>query len=239
MNTLRKIWVTYVLFLHILLAIVLLKSNFIEKVERKLELYKSPELSEYYNEITAYHKRIDGAVPRGAAIFIGDSITQSLATSAVSELSVNYGIGSDTTLGVLNRLPIYESINSINSIKAVVIAIGVNDLARRNNDSIIDNYEDILDYIPKNTKILVSAILPIDERVQSKKSSNERISKLTSSLKKLTENYENVVFVDSSNWLKGDDDNLKTEFHSGDGVHLSTAGYEIWISQLRAPLKGT
>ena len=236
MDTLRKTWVTYVLFLHILLAMVLFKSNFIEKVERKLELYKSPELSEYYNEITAYHKRMDGSVPRGATIFIGDSITQSLATSAVSELSVNYGIGSDTTLGVLNRLPIYESINSI---KAVVIAIGVHDLARRNNDSIIHNYEEILDYIPKNTKILVSAILPIDERVQSKKSSNERISKLNSSLEKLAENYENVVFVDSSNWLKGDDDNLKTEFHSGDGVHLSTAGYEIWISQLRASLKGT
>lgn len=236
MNTLRKTWVTYVVFLHILLAMVLFKSNFIEKVERKLELYKSPELSEYYNEITAYHKRMDGSVPRGATIFIGDSITQSLATSAVSELSVNYGIGSDTTLGVLNRLPIYESINST---KAVVIAIGVNDLARRNNDSIIHNYEEILDYIPKNTKILVSAILPIDERVQSKKSSNERISKLNSSLKKLTEKYENVVFVDSSNWLKGDDDNLKTEFHSGDGVHLSTAGYKIWISQLRVSLKGT
>jgi len=173
---------------------------------------------------------------RNAITDIGDSITQSLATSAVSELSVNYGIGSDTTLGVLNRLPIYESINST---KAVVIAIGVNDLARRNNDSIIHNYEEILDYIPKNTKILVSAILPIDERVQSKKSSNERISKLNSSLKKLTEKYENVVFVDSSNWLKGDDDNLKTEFHSGDGVHLSTAGYKIWISQLRVSLKGT
>ena len=166
MDTLRKTWVTYVVFLHILLAMVLFKSNFIEKVERKLELYKSPELSEYYNEITAYHERMDGSVPRGATIFIGDSITQSLATSAVSELSVNYGIGSDTTLGVLNRLPIYESIHSI---KAVVIAIGVNDLARRNNDSIIHNYEEILDYIPKNTKILVSAILPIDERVQSKK----------------------------------------------------------------------
>lgn len=236
MNDLRKPWVIYVVFLHILLAMVLFKSNFIEKVERKLELYQSPELSEYYNEITAYHERMDGSVPRGATIFIGDSITQSLATSAVSELSVNYGIGSDTTLGVLNRLPIYESIKST---KAVVIAIGVNDLARRDNDRIIHNYEEILDYMPKKAKVLVSAILPIDERVQSKKSYNERISKLNSSLKKLAENYENIVFVDSSNSLKGDDDNLKTEFHSGDGVHLNTAGYEIWISQLRASLQGT
>ena len=40
---------------------------------------------------------MDSLVPVGATVFIGDSITQGLATSAVVPLSVNYGIGGDTT----------------------------------------------------------------------------------------------------------------------------------------------
>ena len=60
---------------------------------------------------------MDGLIPEGATIFIGDSITQGLATSAVSNQSVNYGIGSDTTLGVLKRLPYYNSMNSAKAVR--------------------------------------------------------------------------------------------------------------------------
>ncbi len=234
MSILKKSWLIYIVCLHVLVAIILFKSNFIEIVENKLGFSQNHEISEYYNEITNYHKRLDASIPSNATIFIGDSITQGLATSAVSDLSVNYGIGSDTTLGVLQRLPMYKSINTA---KAVVIAIAVNDLPIRNNDKIIYNYKKILDYIPQSTKVVVSAVLPIDEKIRSFSSSNKRISKLNASLKKLTVNYDNVVFIDSSSLLQDNDSNLKNEFHTGDGIHLSTAGYKIWINQLKEALK--
>ncbi|MBL4763899.1 MAG: hypothetical protein JKX67_01245 [Colwellia sp.] len=234
MRNYKKIWLIYVTILHLFIGVVLLKSNFIEKVSAKNGLYQQPEISNYYNLITSYHKRMDGSIPMGATIFIGDSITQGLAVSAVSPLSVNYGIGSDTTLGVLERLPMYKSIDSA---KSIVIAIGVNDLKRRGNNEILYNYKKILEYIPHDKNIVISAILPVDENVQSVKVSNERIFNLNLELHELTRNYNNVVFVNSRSLLQNTDRNLKDNFHIGDGVHLSTDGYEVWINQIKSALK--
>jgi len=166
MPILRKLGVVYLLILHTLIVLILINSDFIEKVGYKLGVFATPELSSYYDEITTLHFRMDGNVPDGATLFIGDSITQGLATSAIAALSVNYGISSDTTLGVLNRIRKYESTARAN---AVVLAVGVNDLSRRNDGEIITNYEKILNSIPKETSVVVSAILPVDEGVQRKK----------------------------------------------------------------------
>ena len=56
-----------------------------------------------------YHSRMDGSIPDNSILFIGDSITQSLCVSAVADNSVNLGIGGDTTLDVINRLPKYKN----------------------------------------------------------------------------------------------------------------------------------
>lgn len=233
MRSLRKLGVIYLLMLHILVALMLAKSDFIDKAGYKFGVYTAPELSSYYDRITTYHFRMNGNVPDGATIFIGDSITQGLATSAISKLSVNYGIGSDTTLGVLNRVRKYESLTRAN---AIVLAIGVNDLRRRNDEKIIANYEDILSSLPKYIPIVVSAILPVDERVQSVNSENKRITRVNALLNELAGAYDNVTFSDAGILLRGSDNNLKANFHVGDGVHLSSDGYQIWIQELRRAL---
>lgn len=123
----RKAIYGYVIILHLLVVLMLFKSDFIQRVEAKLGVDQSePEISLFYKSMVDYHKRMDGSIPDGAVIFIGDSITQGLATSAISHAGVNLGIGLDTTAGVLNRLQFYKSIDRS---KAVVLAIGVNDLA--------------------------------------------------------------------------------------------------------------
>lgn len=233
MRTLRKLGVVYLLMIHVLLALVLAKSDFIEKVGYKLGVSTTPELSPYYDRITTYHFRMDGNVPDGATLFIGDSITQGLATSAIANPAVNYGIGSDTTLGVLNRIRKYESLNRAD---AVVLAIGVNDLGRRSDEIIVTNYKKILDSIPEKIPVVVSAILPVDERVQRVNSENKRISRVNKLLRDLSLEYENVTFSDAGSSLRDSDNNLKSDFHVGDGVHLSSAGYQVWIRELRRAL---
>ncbi|QUM80430.1 GDSL family lipase [Moritella sp. 5] len=233
MKSRNKVWYGYVVGLHIIIAVILVKSDFVEKVGRRIGIYQPTEISDYYNTTTTYHKRMDGSVPEGATIFIGDSITQGLATAAISEYSVNYGIGSDTTIGVINRLPFYKSVTTA---KSIVIAIGVNDLKRRDNSSIVKNHQTILNLIPKDKKIILSAVLPVDERVSSVKVSNKRILQLNSALKKMSTNYVNVIFINSSSMLQEPNGNLKSTFHTGDGVHLNTDGYRVWISQLRKAL---
>ncbi|MDY0363066.1 MAG: GDSL-type esterase/lipase family protein [Desulforegulaceae bacterium] len=219
--------------LHVLLVLVLAKSDFIEKVGYKLGVSTTPELSSYYDRITTYHFRMDGNVPDGATLFIGDSITQGLATSAIANPSVNYGIGSDTTLGVLNRIRKYDSLNRAD---AVVLAIGLNDLSRRSDEKIVTNYKKILDSISEEIPVVVSAILPVDERVQRVNSENKRISKVNKLLRDLSLKYDNVTFSDAGVSLRDSDNNLKSDFHVGDGVHLSSAGYQVWIRELRRAL---
>ena len=233
MRTLRKLGIIYLLMLHILVALMLAKSDFIEKVGYKLGVSTAPELSSYYDRITTSHFRMDGNVPDGATIFIGDSITQGLAASAIAKLSVNYGIGGDTTLGVLNRVRKYESLTRAN---AIVLAIGVNDLGRRSYEQIIANYKDILDSLPKNVPVVVCAILPVDERVQAVNFENKRITRVNKLLNELVREYDNVAFSDAGSLLRGSDNNLKSDFHVGDGVHLSSDGYQVWIQELRRAL---
>ena len=120
----------YLLLLHLFIVIVLAKSDFLPKLSYYAGINSTPEITKHYTRMMMYHERMDSSIPTGSVIFIGDSITQGLATSAISQLSVNYGIGSDTTLGVIERLDTYHSINTA---KAVVIAIGINDIKRRND----------------------------------------------------------------------------------------------------------
>lgn len=233
MRVMRKMGGIYIFLLHILLVLMLVKSDFIDKVGYRLGVYNSPELSAYYDRITTYHSRMDGNVPKGATLFIGDSITQGLATSAITKLSVNYGIGSDTTLGVLNRIKVYKSINRA---KAIVIAIGVNDLNKRGDEKIVSNFKNIFDLLPSDMPIILSAVLPVDEKVQSMRTKNIRISRLNELLLSLSDRYNNVVFMNAGSLLQGSDENLKSDLHVGDGVHLNTAGYKIWIEQIKTAL---
>jgi hypothetical protein len=133
----RRIILVYVIAIHMLFGIVLIKSDFIQRVETKLGFVKPKiEITEHFHRMLRYHSRMDGNVPKQSVIFIGDSITQGLAVTAVINPSVNYGIGSDTTVGVLNRLPVYKSIEKAST---VVIAIGVNDMEYRSNEEILRN----------------------------------------------------------------------------------------------------
>ena len=92
----------YLVILFIVIGVILVKFYFISMIQVRFGFENNG--SSRYAKILAYHKRIDSNIPDDAVIFIGDSITEGLAVSSISPVSVNYGIGSDTTLGVLQRL---------------------------------------------------------------------------------------------------------------------------------------
>jgi lysophospholipase L1-like esterase len=185
-----------------------------------------------------YHLRMDGNVPKGAVLFIGDSITEGLCVAAVADRGVNYGIGGDTTTGVLQRIPKYKSIHRV---KAVVLAIGVNDLWKnqRTDEQILESYRMIFREIPAKTTVVFSAILPIDEELEKDRyGGNARIKKLNVETEKICRDRKNCVFVDSGGRMTDAAGNLKDEFHIGDGLHLATKGYDVWIEDLSKALDG-
>lgn len=224
----RTLIIAYLAILHFALVFIIIKTDFIPKLEQKLG-YLPDELTPFYNKLVASHSRIDANLPDKTTLFIGDSITQGLAVSAVATPSVNYGIGMDTSYGVLQRIGKYKSLENA---KAVVLAIGYNDLRRRKNDEILVNYKRILDIIPRQTKIIISAILPVDERIIGI-GYNGRIRKINNALKSLSQSKSNMVFTDATENLQDSSQNLAMEYHEGDGIHLNAKGYEIWIKALQ------
>lgn len=195
---------------------------------------ENDEITDHYRRMMVYHEYMDGNVPDGAVVFIGDSITQGLCVCAVTPLAVNYGIGSDTTYGVLQRLPKYKSLEHC---AAIVFAIGVNDLSRRSDDEIISNWKLIMQSIPEDIPAIFSAMHPLDAETKNiSEESNQRIVRLNEALKNLcAEN--NQYFASAYAKLVNEKGNLDPAFHTGDGVHLNTAGYQVWIAVLQTALQ--
>lgn len=227
---LKTISIGYLLIIHILILVMLMKTDFIDRVKIKMGFPENaPELTHFYNDMVAYHKRVDPNLPDKSVIFIGDSFIQSLAVTAISPYGVNYGIGGDTTVGVLERLPFYASLKRAGKI---ILAIGGNDLTRRTPEGVIANYKDILESMPSLVEVVVVGMHPIDEKVKiAPGRTNESISIMNSMLKNLCSHYSNVAFFEMADQLRDSQGNLKLEYHEGDGIHLSQEGYKIWIEQ--------
>ncbi len=190
-----------------------------------------PEITEHYRTMLRYQRRMDGNVPDRAVVFIGDSLTQGLCTDAVACPSVNYGIGSDTTMGVLGRLAEYGSLKRAS---AVVLAVGVNDLLFRDNGAIVENHRRILATLPPDLPVVCSALLPIHEPIYGPSVvSNARIRELNSALKVLCSNEPRCVFADAGPGLVDGEGNLKESLQDGDGIHLNAEGNAIWIGVLK------
>ena len=233
MNTRSKAFFGYLLLVHLSLALVLWKSNFIEKVSTTLGITKSDKQS-FYQQMTTVHTIMDSSVPDDSVVFIGDSITQALATTAISTPTANYGIYSDNTQGVINRLPLYQSIKRA---RVVVLAIGVNDIHQHvdQSDTLL-NYKTILKSIPIDVHIIVSSILPIGPIAQTNAFNNAHINALNNQIKLLTNEYKNATFLDNMNDFIDKEGYLRSSFHIGDGVHLSNEGYSVLIDNIAGSL---
>lgn len=223
--------------LYTIIGVCVWKSNIVEKVTVKLGIAQPAELSPFYKEMTRAYRGADGAVPDGSVILIGDSITQGLPVSLLGTPSANYGIGWDTTYGVLKRLPDYT--DSISRSSAVVLAIGVNDLKRRSDAEILANYDEIISaLLPLTSNILISAIQPLDGySVEfSEDFNNDRITLMNQSLLSFAEQEPSVRYLNSYKRMANSDGHLRVDYHTGDGIHLNAEGNLAWAECLRRAL---
>jgi lysophospholipase L1-like esterase len=217
------------------LVVMSCNSNFVPWFYAKMGIkYLSPEVDSYYRKKVRQHLKMEASIPDGSIIFIGDSMTQDLSVFSVTEKGVNFGIGGDTTVGVLKRIDRYEILRRAG---AVVMAIGINDIPRRENEEIIENYKKIVGKLPKDVPIFFSSILPVDEKA-AKRHQNNRINELNRALNVICGEYGNVTYIDTGAGLKDyPSGSLKSEFHKGDGLHLNETGYKQWVTALRGFLK--
>ncbi|MGJ8696762.1 MAG: GDSL-type esterase/lipase family protein [Verrucomicrobiaceae bacterium] len=228
----------YLVINHLLLALVLWKSDFLPRLKSKLTGEHPNPHAAHYQRMVSYHRQMDPAIPDQATIFLGDSITQGLCVSAVTPLAVNYGIGGDTTSGLLDRLPHYPSLARA---KTIVLAIGINDMHHREDAATLQNIKTIRASLPPNTPVLISGILPLDPSAPGHpfKISTSRITTLNQQLATFADATPHTGFLPPSPQFTDQNGLLLPHLHLGDGLHLNPAGYQIWISALRSKLLPT
>jgi lysophospholipase L1-like esterase len=163
-------------------------------------------------------------------LFIGDSFIQGMCVTEVADHAINYGIGGDTTAGILARLPIYQSLSRA---RAVVFAAGDNDLRNGFEESaVVANYQAILSQIPENVPIFFCSLTPYGKSVTKSGEMNQKITRLNHEAKGLCAARANCHFINLSAGLADEEGYLQTQFDDGDGAHLNGSGYRICIDKL-------
>ena len=176
-------------------------------------------LIKYYNEKVASYEIENKSLSNVDVAFIGDSITDGydIKTYYPQLNAVNRGIGGDTTTGVLNRLKV--SLYDI-SPKVIVMCIGGNNL-----DSMMENYDDILqgikDNLP-NSKVIVCSLYPTAYLFSDR---NEQILSINAELKTLTQSFNYAYYDMYSIMVDGETKQFDLDYTS-DGLHPNKLAYE-------------
>ena len=184
--------------------------------------------AEYYNQKIATYESENKSLSNVDVAFIGDSITDGYdIKNYYPQLNaVNRGIGGDTTTGVLNRLKV--SLYDI-SPKVIVMCIGGNNL-----DSMMENYDDILQGIKDNlpsSKVIVCSLYPTAYVFSDR---NEQILSINSQLKTLTQHF-NYTYYDMYSVMVDSETKQFDLDYTSDGLHPNKLAYEK-ITEVLTPV---
>lgn len=166
--------------------------------------------------------------PSVELVCFGDSITQKFEwADALPEVQVaNRGIGSDTIKGMLARI---DSVAAL-SPRVISLMAGINDLVSRSPDETIVTYRALLTALRQqlpDAQIIVTSVLPVSE---SHVIPAENIIALNNMLKPLCEEF-GITYLDLFREFADESGNLLPKYDL-DSVHLTTQGYQLWLSKL-------
>jgi lysophospholipase L1-like esterase len=183
----------------------------------------------YYDQKLSMFEQMP--TPKKAIVWLGDSITDGGEWSELfpHQNTMNRGISSDNTFGVLNRL--YEVVKR--RPQKVFILIGINDIARNIPDEVIlRNYRKIIDIIQLQspaTKIYVQSLLPTNNnftQFKNHQNKTEQVLNVNEGLKKLCAE-KKITYINLYDAFLNADGKLN-EKYTNDGLHLTGEGYLRW-----------
>lgn len=175
-------------------------------------------------------------------LFVGDSITdgwrnagQPVWDQYFAPLKpANFGIGGDTTQGVLWRMQNGE----LDGYKAklIVMMLGTNNINRNSNDDIVEGNRLIVEEFKKRqpqAKVLLLGIFP--RAAESTSPFRASIKEINGKLAKLADNKQ-VFFMDIGDKFLTSDGTLTTDIMP-DGLHPNLKGYKIWAEAISDRVK--
>jgi len=232
MRKIKVLFAIYLVALHVLLGVALIKTDLAPRVAARFGIYNSqpPEEEQIIPRLREVHSQMESSVPAGATIFLGDSITMGLATAAVAPHTVNYGIGWQRSDQLIKSMDIYKSISRAGRI---VITIGTNDLLQGREAGIASRYKAILEKIPFSVPVVMSSVPPLGDVVfYGRKIENAKVREVVTSAKMVCEADPRCRFVNAYDALTTNG----TPSYGvllADNIHLAPKGYGLWINALR------
>ena len=222
----RLAFTAYVAALHVFLLVLVLKTNFWLLAEKTFGWIPPEEWSDGATQRLLARAREDRKRPPGMLVLLGDSLIQQLDETLVADDAINLGISGNTVHNLLLQLPVLRSIETA---RAIVLAIGVNDLKYRPVSDVARDYGALLDRLSAASKRIVVSVLPVNERSSTVRSRpylrNSILQSLNHELRSLCDAHEGCFFLDT--WpamLDESGADLRRELAARDGWHLSQSG---------------
>lgn len=214
--------ITYIIAVHVLLAVLVFKTNFLVLAGKTLGMVPPEEWTTSFLRQVLQQAAEDTDVPPHAVILVGDSLIAELPATAIDRRAVNYGLGGDTTHTLLARLPVLRGIATS---RAVVLGVGVNDLKYRPVHQIEQDYARLLTRLSTVRMVLAVPVLPVIESGNAARRRpylrNTTIAILDRGLSRLCAQQTNCRFLNIRPFVTATD---RISLYGNDGWHLSAAG---------------
>ena len=232
-NIKKFVFSAYLILIHCFFVIVVVKTNILHLIGEKLHVVKPVivEEDEIIPRLREAHRNMDASIPAGVTIFLGDSITMSLATPAVVPNSINFGIGWQRSDQLIKSM---ESYSSIKRARRIVITIGTNDLLQGRENGIESRYQMLLKKIPGSIDIVMSSVPPIGNVnfYGVHKVADANVKAVVASARRACAEDGRCRFVDAYSALTSNGLPIEGVLLP-DQIHLTPKGYALWINALR------
>lgn len=232
MSLKRKLVIAYLFCLHLLALFMLVKSDFLIRIYKTLggEL---PRVERFDGIDAAWNRlrNLEAASIGHRVYFIGDSNMNLVDVTGISPYALQLSMGNDTAKLLSERLAHYKRLHQA---RAIVLAIGQNDLLYRSATGVPDDIARLLARMAESVPIVLVGLLPVDEGFAPIEKRNADIVEINKQLRRIcSQRSKRCVFVDAFDKLSGADNNLRRSNHVGDGVHLSVEGSVAWANEIR------
>lgn len=195
------------------------------------------ELIEEYNTFTLTDEDNDLL---SRCVFVGDSICSGLKVYDILPAKNVVAQGNIAARNIFDFTFIVDGgeqslLSALVALKPeyIVFSMGMNDVNITSQDEFVQNYTDLLtmteSFLP-DAKLIVLSITPIDRN--SSFTANENIDSFNENLSQALAESEKWLYVDVTPELKNSANALKTNYSSGDGIHLAPDAYYAVLSEL-------
>ena len=168
-------------------------------------------------------------------VFLGDSITRDSDFGKYfdEQRIVNLGLGSDTIMGMIDRIPMVVSVKP----EKIFLMGGINGLNDDNIDDCAKSYSELLDKLHSalpDAEIIVQSVLPIaikQETANKNNCHNTSIEQFNARIEEIAaERCIDYIDLYSLYYLNGEMNPSLTR----DGVHLHPEAYDLWANAIRS-----